>query len=444
MKRKRKQRAAARGQEWSLAEGLVWLLVLIVPVAFSSALQESFRLPKRLIAETLALASVVALAWRLDRVARVDWRAALRRPAVLAGLPLLAVAATGLATSAHPLHVRGALASLAIATVAMIAWHLGFRLEELRRLVAGLVVPAAVLALVAVLQFHGWLRLFAFEDPITGRLSITSLAGGPFDLAAFLALPILIAQGALWRPGRYRWAWAAGLALGLYALAVTQTLTVLVAVGAASVVLWGWLLPVKRFVAALALAVVVVGALVAGVAPLRGRLVDKVASVRAGDWNAVLTGRLDGWRAARRMVAERPWTGVGLGAFRAEFAPTKLDMVADGTRFYRRQHQPFFGNAHSEALEVAATLGWPGVAAALWALVLLGRETVRAARRRAADAEGRIEAAVAVAALLALAIMAATSFPLHLAHVTYAYLLLTAAIFTAAAPATPDGERAAA
>ncbi|RDJ93876.1 hypothetical protein B4Q13_18885, partial [Lacticaseibacillus rhamnosus] len=48
---------------------------------------------------------------------------------------------------------------------------------------------------------------------------------------------------------------------------------------------------------------------VAALPPLRARVVEKVLQARRGDWNSVLTGRLDGWRAAAWMLGEHPWAG---------------------------------------------------------------------------------------------------------------------------------------
>jgi hypothetical protein len=112
--------------------------------------------------------------------------------------------------------------------------------------------------------------------------------------------------------------------------------------------------------------------LVAAVAPLRQRVVEKARQAAEGDWNDVLTGRLDGWRAAVWMLRERPLTGVGQGAYRPEFVPAKLALMDRGVPFYR-DLTVGFGNAHNEFLEVGAEWGIPGLLALAWGLwVLIG------------------------------------------------------------------------
>ncbi len=109
---------------------------------------------------------------------------------------------------------------------------------------------------------------------------------------------------------------------------------------------------------------------------------DKVAQVASGDWNSVLTGRLDGWRAAVWMLGEHPFTGVGMGAYRTEFIPAKTALLRRGVAFFDEQVNIVFANAHNELLEVAAETGWPGLAALVLGLVLLARR-LRGARHAA-------------------------------------------------------------
>src|SRR5688500_9006392 len=49
------------------AERLLWLLVLLPPLLVVPAAREAFRLPKLLVAEWLALASLIPLAWQRAR-----------------------------------------------------------------------------------------------------------------------------------------------------------------------------------------------------------------------------------------------------------------------------------------------------------------------------------------------------------------------------------------
>jgi hypothetical protein len=405
-----------------LATLLLWLVVLVPPLYFSPSAKESFRLPKLMVAEWLGLASLLPLAWELRRVETVPWRGLWRLPALRAALPLALVAAVGLATSSHPLHVRQALADLWIGAACLVGWSSGLPAARLERFIAGLLWPAAALAAVGILQSLGVQPL-----PLGGmrggaRLTITSLAGNPGDLGAFLVLPCLAAQ---WRlagggrpagaqpaaprqgtgrrrePGRGargRFWLAAVLGLCAWALALTQTFAALAALLLGSLVFWAVVLAGRRRAAAataagagtrlprlwpvataiaVAVAVMAAGA-VAAVPALRARVIEKVNAARQGDWNAVLTGRFDGWRTALWMLAEHPGAGVGQGAYRAEFAPAKLALIGRGVAFHSGQQQQFV-NAHDESLELAADCGVPGVLALAWGLAVL----VAAVRARA-------------------------------------------------------------
>ncbi len=59
--------------------------------------------------------------------------------------------------------------------------------------------PAALLALLGILQFHDLIHPFGFESQSTERLQLTSLAGGAFDLSGYLLLPALFALRELYR-----------------------------------------------------------------------------------------------------------------------------------------------------------------------------------------------------------------------------------------------------
>jgi len=412
--------------------GGLWLLILLPPLVFSPTALENFRLPKLLLSECLGLASLVFLLWRLRAVERLDWRARLRHPALLASLPLLLVATTGLATSEHPVQVQQALRSLWIGVACLVGWSLAVTAEEHRRLLRGLIWQATLLSVLVILQFHELFNPFQFQGTMRARIGLTSLAGGAYDLAAYLVLPILIAQVCLQQAGsaRQRWGWGLSLGVCLYALMVTQTLTAIVACVAASLVVWALLVPWRRFLAVVALIAVAATGLGLGIKPLGRRLERKVAHLRSGNLNHLLTGRLDGWRAALWMWRGNPWLGVGHGAYVAEFGTAKLALLEQQVPFYRGHRQPYFANAHCEFLEAAAEWGWAGVAALAWGLWQLGRQLRRKAlgvKARAPDGgswSGRADAALIGAGLVALGLLAVATFPFRVALVAYPYLLL--------------------
>jgi O-antigen ligase len=451
---------------------LLWLLVLVPPLYVSPSAKDAFRLPKLMLSEWLAVASLVPLAWGLRRVGAVRWSDVWRQPALRAVLPLLAVATAGLATSAHPLHVREALADLWIGGACLAAWSVALPAGRLERLLGGLLWPAAALAALGILQFHGLQPLALAGVRAGSRFAVTSTAGNPGDLGAFLVLPCLVAEwrlargsraaAAAARDGRARRgrggravAWRRGglvaaLAACVYAMALTQTFAALTALALGSVVLWGGALRHRlggaRRLAVAGASLAALGLLAAGgvaaVPALAGRVKEKVVAVRQGDWNAVLTGRLDGWRAALWMLGEHPWAGVGQGAYRAEFVPAKLALLDRGVPFLSGTQQNF-ANAHDEPLEVAADCGLPGllaVAWGLWALASAARSRAPEAAVAAGATDGtgaplalRADGAFAAAGLTALGMLCLVDFPFRVALVAFPALLFLSWVLRPAA-----------
>ncbi len=416
---------------------------MLVPIAFSRTAHESFRLPKLMLSETLGLASLVLLAWRLRPVGRIDWRAVLRQPVVLAVAPMLAVASLGLLTSEHSMHVREALVPLWIGAACLVGWSFALSADEHHRLLRGMIVPAAVLSVLAILQFHGWFTPFEFERDVGERVGLTSFAGGAFDLAAYLVLPCLFLQSLLRaeKSTARRWALAAAAAACGYAMVITQTLTALLAVVVGSLVLWSVWLPRRRFLAIAALFALAGVGLGLGFGPLRQRLDRKLDSLLRGDVNQVLTGRLDGWRAAVWMLRQEPLTGVGHGAYRAEFGVAKDALWNRGVKFYKSQHRVYFTNAHSEVLEALAEWGLPAAAVLLWGSFLLIRSLRRLAKVRSGSAELRTQSELMVAGLMVLAMLALTNFPFRIALVAFPAILFVSWIFAAHREAVTEASR---
>jgi O-antigen ligase len=403
----------------------LWLLVLVPPVLWAPVAKESFRQPKLLAAEWLALASLACLAWGLRRVDRVSLAAAWELPAVRIAVPLLAVAAAGLAFTRYPLHVREALIDLAIGATALVGWSAALPSSRLARLLRGGLWPAGLLALLGIAQFHGLWQPLRFATLAAGsRLAITSLAGNPGDLAAFLVLPGLVAQDLLRRRRRAGEGWgsagvlgtALALALAVYALLLTQTLAAVAALVAGSLLLWGAGVSRRRAAALAAGAVLAAALLAVAVAPLRQRVLEKAGDVARGNWNSVLTGRFDGWRAAVWMFERHPLAGVGHGAYQPEFVPAKLALLDRGVTFFPGLTQSGgFGNAHNEFLESAAEWGIPGVLALAWGLWVL-----LAAVRRIPEPQDR---ALAWAGVAAFGVLSLVDFPFRVALVAFPALL---------------------
>jgi O-antigen ligase len=433
-------------RDWSLL-GL-WLLILVPPFVFLTESTDNFRLPKLLWSETLAAIALALLAFRLAKVERVEWAAALGRlrsePALLALAPLLLVATLSALFTKHPERTSLALGSLWMAAIFLVGLALALRPEERDRLLRLLSWPAALLSLLAIVQFHDLMQPFGFARELTDRLLLTSLAGGAFDLSGYLLLPALFALRELFKAEGRRAliVWGVLAALFVYGMAISQTLTVLIGFLAACPVLAFFCLR-RHFwrlaggLAALAVVLVLV------VAPLRGRVEHAARAIADHDYNQLLSGRLDGWRVAGRMLADHPVAGVGHGAFRSEFGGTKIELADEGMQFFLGHRGAYFTNAHNDLLEAGAELGWPGLLAALWGAAIVFRQ---AFRRKNAGAPADL-VGLELATLVAVSLVALANFPFHVALIAYPWLIFLAGVLAPARPAVPaaaQGEEAAA
>ncbi|MEM8960352.1 MAG: O-antigen ligase family protein [Acidobacteriota bacterium] len=414
----------------------LYLLVLVTPWVVDPEALDSFRLPKLIVAETLALPSLGALALRLRTVEALSWKSLAGIPAVRALFPVLIAAALGFLTSDHLGHVGRAYPSLLIAVAAVIGWSIALRHRERRQLFLLMLAPAFVLSALGILQYFGIATPFDFGD-ISRRLAVTSRAGGAYDLAAYLLLPVLVTQVG-WKLAKKPWqryVFAGLLAVFVFAIVVTQTLTAIFALVLMSVIFWLPLLARRDWLRTMAAGITVLIVMVLAFAPLRDRLATKITNVERGQVNDFFTGRLDGWRAAWWMFTEHPIVGVGHGAYRAEYGRARLVLYADGVEFYQKQHQTFFVNAHSDPLEALAEWGLVGAIAMLWGVWWIGRSL----RRRYGELRQRDPAVAAFlpAALAALVVLACTGFPLHLALIAYPFLLVLSEVL---APADEEVE----
>lgn len=417
---------------------LAALCLLVAPGA-----HDAFDLPKRLAAEVLVVASLVPLAWRLRLPTIGDlWSL----PALRAVTPLLAVATASLLWSDHPLATREALVSLWIGAAALVGWSTGLTRERLRRLLDAMAGWAGVAAVLSILQFTGIFRPLLFlGGEESGRLGTGALVGNPGVLAGWLALAAVVAGDGAWRAWQARrqasaeakgaatrrLAYLGGLLVVLLlALVGARVLAGLAAALAGGLVLGvGFLIAARerpalrrRTLVATAVVAVLVVAVVALAPPVTDRVTRLGRAVSTGDWNRVLSGRLDGWRTAAHLAAEHPLTGVGHGGYGAGFAEAKLALADRGVSFFGEQRTAVFVNAHNELLEVAAETGLLGLAAlgiALWVVF-------RAARRPAPADRPLGWALLTVLALLCLA-----HFPFRVAATAYPAILALAWLLAA-------------
>ncbi len=83
--------------------------------------------------------------------------------------------------------------------------------------------------------------------------------------------------------------------------------------------------------------------------------------------------RINRWRSALRMTAERPWVGFGAGTYKFQYAPFQRakELTKISTNFGT------VGNAHSEYFQPLAELGVIGLLSFLYLLFVVGRTAVK-------------------------------------------------------------------
>jgi O-antigen ligase len=271
-----------------------------------------------------------------------------------------------------------------------------------RRLFDASLAAAGLASAYALLQLAGldpvrWRRTAELD----GHLRVFATLGHPNHLGSYLAMVVpfaLLRVRDARRAGRPGTALASALVVVLAAPAILATLSRSAWIGAAAG-LAVFLALVSRFEVrgttrrlgiAVAVGAALGFALLAAPIPLADALRTRIAGTHPSR-----EARVPLWRAAARMAADRPLTGVGPDAFGLAFGRYR-------TLAYERLEGPDLlpVRAHSEPLHVAATYGGLGLAVA--ALGVIG--TLRNARRgwrRHPSTEGREGIAALVAALAA-------------------------------------------
>jgi O-antigen ligase len=196
----------------------------------------------------------------------------------------------------------------------------------------------------------------AFEDNLHLSLLLAVLAP--------VGLWLLLPKGAAWVIGAYL---AGGFVALLSGSRMSLAMLLLVAAGVYWRATWRYKLP---FLIVTAVAAAGLLALVSS-HPLVQERLERTRAI--GDWSftgidTALSGRLTIWETAGRMIADRPLTGVGAGAFAAAY-----------DRYATRPDDPFRSgggfeggvyHAHQMYVSIAAESGLIGLVAVLAALFL--------------------------------------------------------------------------
>ncbi len=129
-------------------------------------------------------------------------------------------------------------------------------------------------------------------------------------------------------------------------------------------------------------------------------------------------GRFAVYPLMQQAIAERPWTGYGLGSFESAFRLVRDEHISV---LYRR--------GHSDYLELAMEIGWPATIALISAFGLLFVSAVTMSIRR----EEFELALLFVAATLQIGLHSLVDFSMQIPAVVFAYLFLAGLAFGSAA-----------
>lgn len=353
------------------------------------------------------LAATIGASWLAGQIAR---RKIIFRPPPLTNSLALLLWSAGLSLTVAASWAEGAPELLKWAEFALLyvaATHILTTRAQLHWVIGALV--AAGLAQVALGAYQFWGRVgppaFALADGFVrahGTLRQPNPYAGYLGYLAPAAASLAIAGLARWIERRERRALVGGLVGSAAAAAL------IVGIGLS----WsrgGWLALVaalavvgglrNRRTALLALAVVIVLALIVGLAgvawlpgPIAGRLQDlsdyfggpDPARTEINDANFAVLERLAHWRAGLDMFADRPWLGVGIGNYSvayADYAPPHW-------------YEPL-GHAHNIFINFLAETGVIGGVAFLLFWLAAWRLTWQVGRRAAARGD-RFAAALAL------------------------------------------------
>jgi O-antigen ligase len=129
-------------------------------------------------------------------------------------------------------------------------------------------------------------------------------------------------------------------------------------------------------------------------------------------------GRFDVYPLMQQAIAERPWTGYGLGSFESAFRLVRDEHIA-----------VLFRRGHSDYLELAMEIGWPATIALISAFGLLFAAAVSMSIRR-----DEFELALLfVAATVQVGLHSLVDFSMQMPAVVFAYLFLAGLAFGSAA-----------
>jgi O-antigen ligase len=402
---------------WIAAAALAGIL-LATAFLVDPAAESSFDAPKRL-AALAGTAIAAAATFGFPGARRSSPGGGFRNAATgarrLALFALLGAAALAVLSALASPRRAVALDSLRSTLLLLLLLPVGAsRVLESKRaaLLAIFLAAAGVNAAVSILQSRGLYSPFEIET-VGSREATGAFVGNVGYLALLLGFTA-VACLALAMTARKRvvtFLSAGGALLSGAGLLVNQNLTAIsaFAAGAAALVAGARLKGRALLTVAAAVGLVAAGVLV--YRPVRERVATAAAALKSGNWDRTLSYRFGPWGAALEMARSRPLLGFGPGTFGAEFVPHRLRLEARaGRRFVNPLLTSSYAEAHNDYLQPFAELGVP---AGLMVLTAAGALLAGLVARLRRAKNGRAEALLLLALLVAGATSALTWFPMQ-------------------------------
>lgn len=325
----------------------------------------------------------------------------------------------------------------------LVVWHSRRQRNAELLLVLFLAVQTLYALYGLTLYFSGSATILWFDRPSSGSVSSTFVNRNSY--ATYAGLGALAASALVLRYLRrvvddekthrtrlrelietvtsYGWLLPLALMVLFVALLLSQSRMGLLAVMVATAVLLaGWIARLPRGSARNlggVLLLLVVGLVSVNFVLSGGATADRLARLfDEGDM------RFEAYPLVLEAIAERPWTGYGLGSFDTAF------------RAFRDASIPhLFSRAHSDYLELVMDVGWPAAIAMVMSFLLLLVAAWHASRVRT-----QYELALlAVAATVQIGVHSTVDFSMQIPAVVYAYLLV--ALVGLGSPTVAGGRR---
>jgi O-antigen ligase/tetratricopeptide (TPR) repeat protein len=394
------EQSTARRSLDSLLEGGWLLIAVLLPLWVNFWSDQPFELSKVLLFRSLVW--LLAGLWMVDQLVgrRGAWLTLRRNPlfapvVILAGAVVLATAFAldpGLSLAGSYVRGQGMLTYLSYILLFLIVTTRLRTLEQAHRLVTAMVVTAAPVILLGVLQGMGWDPLGMVSD---ARSPIYATLGRANFVGVYLAqlLPLTLAMALLTQEGSRRWLLLlAGGQLIVVAWTLTRGAWLASATG---LILFGLLWVWPRLPRRLSSVVVATGAVGVLVASALGGL------YLTGAESGSILARRAIWATVWGLIRERPILGYGPDALEIAF-----QRVYPPQLVYYQGREVFVDRAHNLLLDWAVTAGAVGVIsfAFLFARFFATgckRAAVAAGKRRILLAAGLASVAANVAGNLA-------------------------------------------